>query len=132
MFLPHDVSTTRNAYHAMMASLMAYHKQDDMNLLVSTGLCCGYGKMDPVVSARQVREAYDDFENGLKPAEIEHQGDNTFVVTQDRNDEQPRNYDNREIHDLPQTLPKAQCNILVPSGNGTPTMPSYSRHFRAI
>lgn len=100
MFLPHDVSGTRNAYHAMMAALMAFAKQKRQNAfvrLVSTGLCCGYGKMDPVVSAAQVREAYDDFLVGKTPMEIERLADPSFVVTQSRDDEQPHNFDNREI-----------------------------------
>ena len=101
MFLPHDVSATRNAYHAMMASLMAFKKQGgSATLLLATGLCCGYGKMDPAVSARQVREAYDDFVRGRVPEEIERADDPTFVVTESRDDEQPANYDNREIHDI--------------------------------
>ena len=55
MFLPHDVSGTRNAYHAMMAALMAFRKTKTQKLMVSTGLCCGYGRMDPIVSATQIR-----------------------------------------------------------------------------
>ena len=98
MFLPHDVSATRNAYHAMMAALMAYAKHATCTRLVATGLCCGYGKMDPVVSAGQVREAYDDFVRGSVPLEIERLADPAFVVTRSRDDEQPRNFDNREIH----------------------------------
>ena len=99
MFLPHDVSGTRNAYHAMMAALMAFAKQGGERL-VATGLCCGYGKMDPVVSAGQIREAYDDFLRGYTPPELERMDDPSFVVTQDRDDEQPANYDNREIHEI--------------------------------
>ena len=55
--------------------------------------------MDPVVSARQTREAYDDFRRGAVPLEIERIADPAFVVTRSRDDEQPRNFDNREIHE---------------------------------
>ena len=104
MFLPHDVSTTRNAYHAMMAALMAFKKQESTTSpykhLVCSGLCCGYGRMNPVVSAKQIREAYDDFTRGVMPTQIERVDDPSFVVTQSRDDEQPDNYDNREIRPL--------------------------------
>ena len=102
MFLPHDVSSTRNAYHAMMAALMAFRKQGKVaTRLVATGLCCGYGRMAPVVSARQIREAYDDFVRGGAPAEVDeqHASDPTIVLTQDHDDEQPANFDNREIQE---------------------------------
>ena len=99
MFLPHDVSETRNAYHAMMASLMAFAKHGKSKLLITTSLCCGYGMMDPKESAKQMRYAYDDFVNGKNvPAEVEYQSDPTFVITQNRDEEQPRNRENREIH----------------------------------
>jgi len=101
MFLPHDVSKTRNAYHAMMATLMAFKKQDTtpmpMHTLVATGLCCGYGKMDPTVSAQQIRQAYDDFTSGAVP--VDSYIDPSFVITNNRDSEQPRNFDNREIHE---------------------------------
>jgi hypothetical protein len=98
MFLPHDVSKTRNAYHSFMAALMAFRKQQGKStVLVATGLCCGYGKMDPVVSAQQMREAFNDFIKGVAPSEIEHSTDPSVVMTRDRNDEQPKNFDNREI-----------------------------------
>lgn len=105
MFLPHDVSNTRNAYYAMMAALMAFrkvqlHTIEKPQLLVSTGLCCGYGKMDPLVSAKQMREAYDDFLNGNIPIETEKIEDPYYVITQDHNDEQPMNYDNRELREI--------------------------------
>ena len=101
MFLPHDVSGTRNAYYAMMAALMAYRKQGSrVRLLVATGLCCGYGKMSPVVSARQMREAYDDFVAGRVPLEVEREDDPTYVITENRDHEQPDNYDNRELREM--------------------------------
>lgn len=101
MFLPHNVSQTRNAYHAMMAALMAFKKQPNSQLLVATGLCCGYGKMDPTVSAKQILQAYDDCHNGRVPQEIEKLDDPSFLITPSRDDEQPRNFDNREIHEIP-------------------------------
>lgn len=97
MFLPHNVSMTRNAYHAMMASLIAY-RSNGADLLVTTGLCCGYGKMPGDIAARQMREAFDDFNAGRIPQLIERSDDPSFVITQNRDMEQPRNFDNREIH----------------------------------
>jgi O-acetyl-ADP-ribose deacetylase (regulator of RNase III) len=99
MFLPQDVSKTKNAYYAMMASLMAFKKQGSCNLLITTNLCCGYGKMNPSVSAKQMRKAYDDFHNGNIPIEIEYKNDPSFLITRDHDYEQPRNFDNREIHE---------------------------------
>jgi O-acetyl-ADP-ribose deacetylase (regulator of RNase III) len=98
MFLPHDVSMTRNAYDAMMATLIAY-QQNGADLLVTTGLCCGYGRMPGDVAARQMREAFDDFNAGRIPQLIERLNDPSFVITQNRDYEQPCNYDNREIQE---------------------------------
>ena len=100
MFLPHDVSLTNNAYHAMMATFMAFHKYGKCKYLIATGLCCGYGKMDPVVSAKQIRQAYDDFLNGIVSEQIEYISDPTIVLTRNLDHEQPLNYNNREIHEL--------------------------------
>ena len=63
MFLPHDVSRTRNAYHAFHAALMAYAcfaEKDGIHTLVCPALCCGVGKMSEHESAHQIATAFTD------------------------------------------------------------------------
>jgi hypothetical protein len=105
MFLPHDVSTTRNAYHAFMAALCAFEKykrlvDPTLHTLVCPALCCGYGKMAAETSAAQVCEAYHDFVAKRRPVEVAAQADGFAFVTASKDDEQPDNYDNREIKDV--------------------------------
>jgi O-acetyl-ADP-ribose deacetylase (regulator of RNase III) len=102
MFLPHDVSMTNNAYHAFMSALCVFNKYTvnvslDINTLVCTSLCCGWGKMIPKVSADQILKAYCDFMNDKIPIEIEHENDPCVFMTHSVDDEQPTCYDNREI-----------------------------------
>ena len=107
MFLPHDVSKTRNAYHAFSAALGAYRKYVTLNpdrkihTLVCPAMCCGYGRMAPEDSARQVAAAYADALAGKGPEENDaRRQDAEFFVTRSRDAEQPVNYDNREIKDI--------------------------------
>lgn len=104
MFLPHDVSMTRNAYHAMMAALMAFRKYrkqvPQMNALVCPLLCTGYGKMSIPVAADQMRTAYNDFLAGTVPKEIMHEDLHYVFVTESMDAEQPDNFDNREIKEI--------------------------------
>lgn len=103
MFLPHDVSSTRNAYHAFMAALCAFRKYRGVGdgggvcRLACPALCTGYGKMSVEDAAQQMYEAYCDFERGVVPAEISHEDNMCFYITANKDDEQPNNYDNREI-----------------------------------
>lgn len=63
MFLPRDVSSTRNAYHAFTAVLKVFASSADIPSdapLICPALCCGYGRMDPRESARQMFRAYVD------------------------------------------------------------------------
>lgn len=85
MFRPHDVSTTRNAYHAFMAALCVAEKlaPAGVRALVTPGLCCGYGRMPASRAAAQMREAYDDFvaRGGVRrPAELPHAHDAAFLT----------------------------------------------------
>jgi O-acetyl-ADP-ribose deacetylase (regulator of RNase III) len=101
MFLPHDVADTQNAYWAFMATLVAAKRAMEasggvLHTLVCTSLCCGVGRMDPEESAIQMRRAWDDFYAGRIPEEIEHVGPE-YVLLPHRDDQQPSNYDNREI-----------------------------------
>ena len=104
MFLPHDVSETKNAYWSFLAALML-HKQwtEHTNIpttLVVTSHCCGYGKMLPEVSANQMRQAYTDFCIGKVPEKVGFQTNPYVMLLQERDEEQPNNYDNREIKQI--------------------------------
>ncbi len=104
MFLPHNVSTTRNAYLSFLASLLVFQKINMYKLhkfttLVITSHCCGYGKMNEVESAKQMYQAYQDFLSGNHPPDSSNL--NYVVQMPLYNDEQPDNYDNREIKEIP-------------------------------
>ena len=102
MFLPHDVSMTQNAYWSALATFRVFRKyygvaNGHVHTLVITSLCCGYGKMDEARSAAQIREAWNDFLANRVPTDS---SPSQKVVLQPLvNHEQPKNYDNREIHE---------------------------------
>lgn len=102
MFLPHDVSATRNAYHAMMAALIAFSKyrrsHPDIQTLVCPLLCTGYGRMTVDDARFQMRHAYRDFLDGRTPDEISHASSDSHFITNTFDAEQPSNFDNREIN----------------------------------
>ncbi len=98
MFLPHDVSKTRNAYLSFLAALLVCKHVGNYNTLVVTSHCCGYGKMVEAESARQMRLAYDDFQTGKYPSFNAKPG---TILMPLYNDEQPDNFDNREIKEIP-------------------------------
>jgi len=82
MFLPEDVSRTRNAYHCFTAALQVYARcvvplsGGRVNTLVCPALCCGYGLMDASESARQISAAFRDFFAALvsKTGDVEQGG----------------------------------------------------------
>lgn len=97
MFLPQDVSQTRNAYWAMMAVLVAATKlPDDIHTVVVPSLCCGWGRMLPAAAAAQMREAYNDFSAGRVPAEVADVGWR-YANLPTRDAEQPPWPENEEI-----------------------------------
>jgi O-acetyl-ADP-ribose deacetylase (regulator of RNase III) len=104
MFLPHDVSMTQNAYHAMMAALMAFRKlrkiHPEINVLVCPLLCTGYGKMSVDIAIEQMRRAYYDFLESRFPTEVSHMHLDHVFMTKSLDAEQPYNYDNREIKEI--------------------------------
>lgn len=108
MFLPHDVSNTKNAYYAFMASLIVFNKykisHPDFNTLVCPALCTGYGKMNYYCSAKQIYEAYCDFYNNKLPIDLSPPNNNILFLTTSKDDEQPDNYDNREIKNILQKI----------------------------
>lgn len=105
MFLPHDVSMTNNAYHAFMSVLCVFNKYTnkvcrEIDTIVCTSLCCGWGKMSPKTSAEQIYNAYSDFMSGKTPDEIDHQKDPCVFMAHSVDNEQPNWYDNREIKSI--------------------------------
>lgn len=98
MFLPHDVSRTHNAYHAFLAALTATEKRR-INILVCPALCCGYGKMSSGESASQIMRAlYDFVVHQKRTRDIHPDEDVVFAENHaDIENEQPNNFDNREI-----------------------------------
>lgn len=103
MFLPHNVSGTNNAYHAFTAVLGAYDKftrqtEGVYHTIVCPALCCGYGKMDPKESARQIYRAYTDWYFGARNTpDMSDVTASHYYVTSSKDHEQPDNFDNREI-----------------------------------
>lgn len=106
MFLPHDVSTTQNAYWSFLAALQVFKKLKHYKTLVVTSHCCGYGKMSPVESAKQMKQAYDDFLADQCPKDSSTY--RSVVLLPNIDEEQPDNYDNREIKTIVLSQPLAQ------------------------
>lgn len=106
MFLPHNVRQTQNAYWATIAALMMHRKQCVISgidyHLVLTSHCCGYGGMPASESVQQMFRAYTDFQAGNIPPIL--RDDANVLLLPDHNDEQPDNYDNREIKELTITV----------------------------
>ena len=110
--MPHDVSDTRNAYHAFKAVLTAFERfvvardDDRIDTLVCPALCCVYGRMPAKESARQIADALRDFVR-----DHHHRSENTgedkgdacawvdgaFIGPSTVDEEQPDNFDCREI-----------------------------------
>jgi O-acetyl-ADP-ribose deacetylase (regulator of RNase III) len=110
MFLPHDVSGTRNAYYALVAALSLFLKharltREPWKTLVCPAMCCGYGKMSHNEAADQMCDALlDVLVKGNVPEELSHALYPQWFLTHDRDDEQPINFDNREIRSFDVSL----------------------------
>lgn len=97
MYLPQDVSQTNNAYWAFYASLKVIQKSGyKVDTLVVPGLCCGYGNMDPAEVARQINQAYQDFNNGVYHPEIKY-FNNRIYFNEPNKDEQPKTRENYDL-----------------------------------
>lgn len=94
MFLPHDVSTTRNAYLAMMAALRCAELLG-VDELVVPAMCTGYGKMPVTTAAQQQCRAWREFVSD--PRRIEGRRDDAVYEGANYDHEQPVNFDTREI-----------------------------------
>lgn len=79
MTIPTDVSDTRNAYWAFMAVLILADRIygytcAHLHTIVCPALCCGIGRMDPAEAARQISEAWVDYNADTIPVDIENHG----------------------------------------------------------
>ncbi|KAG2498391.1 hypothetical protein HYH03_003650 [Edaphochlamys debaryana] len=63
MWLPQDVQTTHNAYHATYAALAAASAAGT-ETLIFPGMCTGYGKMSPAHAVSQMADAIHDWRAG--------------------------------------------------------------------
>lgn len=101
MFLPHNVSGTRNAYWSFLAVLELadrIYEMSEANLhtIVCPALCRterAWGRMPAAEAVAQMREALTDFEAGRKPTDVEDRG-MRYLIWPSRDAEQPAN---REI-----------------------------------
>ena len=95
MILPQDVSGTRNAYYATMATLYNVLVNRGENLeeidILMTSFCCGYGKMDEDESIQQILEGIRDYPH-YNPIII----DENTIVNEPTLLNQPRLYQNTE------------------------------------
>jgi O-acetyl-ADP-ribose deacetylase (regulator of RNase III) len=109
MWLPQDVSATRNAYHALRAALyliaaregggvMDDHTLDGVSV-ICTFMCGGYGKMSREVSARQMMAAIRDFREFVPKQIFAFPDKNTIhtVMAEPNAAEQPDVYMNTEF-----------------------------------
>lgn len=99
MWLPQDVSATRNAYCACLAALHMAAKLP-IDELVVPALCCGYGKMAPPESAAQCMQALVDFRSGTA-SDVRLLRDSPDFRQLDLAEPQPRVYMNMEWQDYP-------------------------------
>lgn len=61
-----NIATSINAYLAMKAVLINAKKDDRINSVAIPGLCTGVGRMDPIIAARQMFQAYKEIILGEK------------------------------------------------------------------
>ena len=67
MLLPQDVSKTRNAYYATIATLynILVNRKESLTEcdIIFTSFCCGYGKMSEEESVKQILQGINDYVN---------------------------------------------------------------------
>lgn len=61
-----NIDTSVNAYLAMKASLITAKKESRISSIAIPGLCTGVGRMQPIISARQMFIAYEEVILGKK------------------------------------------------------------------
>lgn len=96
MLLPQNVSNTKNAYYATMATLYNILINSKENIedvdIIFTSLCCGYGKMEEDESIRQIIDGIKDYIH-YKPKTIYK----NIVINEPNLNEQPKYYQNTEF-----------------------------------
>lgn len=105
MWLPQNVSRTKNAKYAFLGTLYAIylwnlaHSNNPINHLVCSGLCTGYGKMKPEESAKQIKEAFLELDlTSLQPYHMKwfNLGQIYFHESPKVVKEQPKYYQNSQ------------------------------------
>jgi O-acetyl-ADP-ribose deacetylase (regulator of RNase III) len=114
MLLPQNVSNTRNAYYATMATLRNIVNNcgesiDDVDIIF-TSMCCGYGKMSVDESIKQILEGISDYDSYIpeyanegseyanEGSEYANEGSEYACVINEPNlYEQPKIYENCEF-----------------------------------
>lgn len=61
-----NIDTSINAYLAMKAALIAAQSHEKINSIAVPGLCTGVGRMQPMIAARQMFQAYKEIILGEK------------------------------------------------------------------
>lgn len=61
-----NIDTSINAYLAMKAILIASEADERISTIAIPGLCTGVGRMNPIISARQMFNAYEEIVLGKK------------------------------------------------------------------
>ncbi|NML20631.1 Appr-1-p processing protein [Pseudoflavitalea sp. G-6-1-2] len=63
-----NIDTSVNAYLAMKAALLAALQHPHISSVAITGFCTGVGRMQPIISARQMFIAWEEVCEGKKPS----------------------------------------------------------------
>jgi O-acetyl-ADP-ribose deacetylase (regulator of RNase III) len=91
MFLPQPVNGTKNPYYAMIAILKLWPRD---GILLVPPLACGYGKIEPEISAQFMIQAINEYANtDISPNDL-------WISPNDYSEEQPNYYENLEIKDI--------------------------------
>lgn len=78
--MDYNIGTSVNAYLAMKAILLKARNHPAINTIAIPGLCTGTGKMDPMVAARQMREAYNEVILGHKRSFADFEAAQSFQI----------------------------------------------------
>lgn len=107
MWRPQDVSSTKNAYYAMLSTLSLIKKYNmtalpgrEIRTLICPGLCTGYGKMSFAKSAEQIAQAMVEFYNHITIKSEMMESDPTSILKELGVNDQPKIYMNTEIKEI--------------------------------
>lgn len=99
MLLPQDVSATKNAYYATMATLYNILKNkgediEEVDILL-TSFCCGYGNMDEDECIQQMIDGINNYMYYKPIISSEN-----IVINEPNINEQPKYYQNTEFFEI--------------------------------